>query len=145
MGIRCVAGQKRPHRRTSDEGVVYARSVRRLAEHSSSEATLRAVVETPQGPKTTIADIPPAAELLALPHAPEEAPEDEKEEPTAEHEEDEGMQEEPVDTKRNTRSVELRQRREAHRDTRERAREERSDDEITEVASHTAGHTCFTS
>ena len=33
-----------------DEGVLYARSVRRLAEHSWSEENLRAVVETPQKP-----------------------------------------------------------------------------------------------
>ena len=51
----------------TDQGVVYARSVRRLAEHSWSEETLRAVVETPQRPKTTIAGIPPAAEPLGIP------------------------------------------------------------------------------
>ena len=47
----------------TDEGVVYAVSVRRLAEHSWSEENLRAVVETPQRPKTTIAGIPLAAEM----------------------------------------------------------------------------------
>ena len=83
----------------TDEGVVYARSVRRLAEHSWSEENLRAVVETPQRPKTTIADIPPAAEHLALPHEPQEAPEDKKKEPTAEQEEDDEVQGEEVDTK----------------------------------------------
>ena len=46
----------------TDKGVVYARSVRRLAEHRWSEENFRAAVETPQRPKTTIADIPPAAE-----------------------------------------------------------------------------------
>ena len=86
----------------TDEGVVYARSVRRLSEHSLSEENPRAVVETPQRTKTTSADIPPAAEPLALPHAPQEAPEDEKEDPTAENEEDEEMQEEPLDTKETT-------------------------------------------
>ena len=65
------------------EGVVYARSVRRLAEHSWSEDNFRAGVVTPQKPKTTTADIPPAAGPLA-PHAPQEEPEDEEEEPTAE-------------------------------------------------------------
>ena len=65
----------------TDEGVVYARSVRRLAEHSWSEENVRAVFETPQGPKTTIADIPPAAEPLALPHEPPEAAEDANEDP----------------------------------------------------------------
>ena len=67
----------------TDEGAVHARSVRRLAEHSWSQEKLRAIVETPQRPKTTIADIPPAAESLALSHASQEVPEDEKEEPTA--------------------------------------------------------------
>ena len=113
----------------TDERVVYAPSVRRLAEQSWLEETLRAVVETPQKPKTTV-DIPPAAEPL-VPHAPPEVPEDEKEEPTAEPEEDEEMQGKPVD-KRDTRSVE-------HRNTRECVCEETSGDEITEAA----GHTCF--
>ena len=76
----------------TDEGLVYARSVRRLAEHSWSEENLRAVVATPQKPKATL-DIPPAAEPLGLPRAPPEVPEDGKEEPTAEPEEDEEMQE----------------------------------------------------
>ena len=76
----------------TDEEVVYARSVRRLTEDSKSEENLRAVVETPKKLKTTIADIPPAAKSVALPHAPPEVPEDEKEEPTAEPEEDEEMQ-----------------------------------------------------
>ena len=70
------------------EGVVYARSVRRLAEHSWSEDNFRAGVVTPQKPKTTTADITPAAGPLA-PHAPQEEPEDGEEEPTAEPEEDE--------------------------------------------------------
>ena len=102
MEIRCVAGQERPHRRASvrtDEGAENARSVRRLAEHSWSEENLGAVVETPQRPKTTIVDIPPAAEPLALPHEPPEAAEDEKKEPAAEQEEDEEIQGEPVDIK----------------------------------------------
>ena len=40
------------------DGVVYARSVRRLAKHSWSEENLRAVVETPQRPKTTTSGHP---------------------------------------------------------------------------------------
>ena len=83
----------------TNEGVVCARSVRRLAEHSRSEENLRAVVTTPQRPETTIADIPPAAEPFAIPHEPPEADEDAKEEPTGEQEEDGEMQGEPVDTK----------------------------------------------
>ena len=101
----------------TDERVVNAPSVRRLDEHSWLEENLRAVVETPQKPKTTV-DIPPAAEPL-VPHAPPEVPEDEKEEPTAEPEEDEEMQGHASGHKRDTRSVELKKRREAHRNTRE--------------------------
>ena len=37
----------------TDDGVVYARSVRRLAEHSWSEEYLRSVAETPQKPRST--------------------------------------------------------------------------------------------
>ena len=37
----------------TDEGVVYARSARRIAEHRWSEEELRAVVEAPQKPKST--------------------------------------------------------------------------------------------
>ena len=48
-------------------GVVYARSVRRLAVLGWSEENLRAVVETPQKPKSMTADIPPAAEPHAAP------------------------------------------------------------------------------
>ena len=76
----------------TDERVVCARSVRRIAEHSWSEENLRAIVETPQRLKTTIAEIPPAAEPLALPHEPPEAAGDAKEEPTGEQEEDDEMQ-----------------------------------------------------
>ena len=70
------------HLDRTNEGVVYARSVRRLAEHSWLEENLQAVVETPQRPKATIADIPPASEPLALLHEPPEAAEDAKVEPT---------------------------------------------------------------
>ena len=76
----------------TDEGVVYARFVRRLAEHSWSEVNLRAVVET-QKPKSTTLDILPAAEPVAPPLAAPEIPEDKKEEHTSEPEEDEEMQE----------------------------------------------------
>ena len=37
-----------------DDGVVYARSVRRLAENSWSEENLKAVIETPQKPRSMI-------------------------------------------------------------------------------------------
>ena len=79
----------------TDEGVENARSVRRLAEHSWSEENLRAVVKTPQKPKSTKVYIPPATDpLVPLP----EAPDDEKEKHKAEPQEDEEMQEERSDT-----------------------------------------------
>ena len=54
----------------TDEGVVFARSVRRLAEHSWSEETSEQFFDNnTERPKTTIADIPLAADPLALPHA----------------------------------------------------------------------------
>ena len=40
----------------TDDGVVYARSARRLAENSWSEENLKAVVETPQKPRSTTTD-----------------------------------------------------------------------------------------
>ena len=73
----------------TDEGVENARSVRRLAEHSWSDGNLRAIVETPQKPKSMTEDIPPAVEPLAPPPAAPEVHEDEKEEPTEKPEEDE--------------------------------------------------------
>ena len=66
---------------------------------AGQKKTSEQFVETPQRPKTTIADVPPAAEPLALPHASQEVPENEEEEPTAEPEEDEEMEEEQLDTK----------------------------------------------
>ena len=85
------------HLLRADEGVVCAGSVRRLAAHSWSEANLRAVVDTPQKPKSTTLDIPPAADPLAPPPAVPEVHEDE-EEPTGKPAEDEEMQGEPSDT-----------------------------------------------
>ena len=85
------------------EGVVFARSVRRLAEHSWSEENLRAVVETPQKRKATTVDIPLAAEPLAPPLEAPEVPEDEKEEPKAKPEEDEEMQGDPSETEKTLR------------------------------------------
>ena len=40
----------------TDDGAVYARSVRRLAENSWSEENLKAVVETPQKPRSMTTD-----------------------------------------------------------------------------------------
>ena len=70
----------------------------------------------------------------------QEAPEDKKEEPAAEHEEDEEVQGEPVDTEETPR-VSSSGRGEKRTETRECVREKTSDDEITEAA----GHTCLTS
>ena len=44
------------HLERTDDGVVYARSVRRLAENSWSEENLKAVVETPQKPRSMTTD-----------------------------------------------------------------------------------------
>ena len=54
----------------TDEGAVYARSVQRLAEHSWSGVKLRAVVDTPQKPKSTTVDIflQPRLSLFLLQH-----------------------------------------------------------------------------
>ena len=38
----------------TDDGVVYARNVRRLAENSWSEGNLKSVIETPQKQRSTI-------------------------------------------------------------------------------------------
>ena len=54
----------------TDDGVVYARSVRRLAEHSWSEENLRSVVETPQNPRSMTTD--DASDLRAVPEAHEQ-------------------------------------------------------------------------
>ena len=83
---------------STDEGVVYARSVRPFAEHSWSEENFRAVVKTAQKLKSTTLDIPPAADPLALPIAVPEVHEDEKEEPTEKPAEDEKLQGVPPDT-----------------------------------------------
>ena len=110
----------------TDEGVAYARSVRRLADHSWSQENLRPVVETPQRPKTTTAEIPPVAENPSLFLVNHQKRRDAG--GASGHE-------------KSTWTVELKQSRETHRDTRECACEETIDDEITKAA----GHTCFTS
>ena len=81
----------------TDEGVVYARSVRRIAEHSWSVEDLRSLVETRQKFKSITLDIPPAADPLARPPAAPEVRENEEEEPTVKPARDEEMQGEPQD------------------------------------------------
>ena len=53
----------------TDDGVVYARSVRRLAEKSWSEGNLKAVIETPQKPRSMTTD--DAADPRAVPEVHE--------------------------------------------------------------------------
>ena len=60
----------------TDDGVVYARSVRRLAEHSWSEENLRSVTETPQKPRSTTTD--DAADPRAVPEVHEHVNQDEE-------------------------------------------------------------------
>ena len=60
----------------ADDGVVYARSVRRFAEHSWSEENLRSVVETPQKPRSTASD--DTADLRAVPEVRENDNENEE-------------------------------------------------------------------
>ena len=114
----------------TDKGVVHAPSVRRLAEHSSSEENLGVVVETPQKPKPTILDIPPAADPLAPPPAVPQVHEDEKEEPT---EKASGRRSDARGATRHNDDawrLELKQRRETHRNTINQFREETADDEV---------------
>ena len=103
MEIRRAAGQGRPHGRASGKKptkeAVYARSVRRHAEHSGAEENLRGVGEATPKPKSTTVDSPPAAERLVPPPEAPEVPGEGKEEATAEPEEDAEMLEEPLDTK----------------------------------------------
>ena len=94
------------------------------SEHSWSEENLREVVETPQKPKSTTLDSPPAADTLAPPPAVPEVHEDEKEEPTEEPAEDAGVQEGATRHSDDAWSFELKQRREAHRNTGGHFREE---------------------
>ena len=58
------------HRVRTDDGVVYARSVRRLAENNWSEENLKAVVETPQKPRSMTTD--DAADPRVVPEAHEQ-------------------------------------------------------------------------
>ena len=67
---------------------------------TAGKKNLRAVVETPQKPRSTTTDDTSHMQLNpSLPHEQPEAAEDAKEEPTGEEEEDDEMQGEPADTK----------------------------------------------
>ena len=79
----------------TDEGVVFARSVRRLA---GQKKTSEQLSKHHRGRRRRLLTSRLRLNLSLPPHAPQEAPEDEKEEPAAEHEEAEEVQGEPVDT-----------------------------------------------
>ena len=64
------------HRVRTDDGVENARSVRRLAENSWSEENLKALIETPQKPRSTTTDI--AADPRAVPEVHEHENQDEE-------------------------------------------------------------------
>ena len=55
----------------TDDGVVYARSVRRLAENSWSEETLKAVVEAPQKPRSMTTGVAPDTRVVPEVHEQE--------------------------------------------------------------------------
>ena len=120
----------------TDEGAVYARSVRRLAEHSGAEENLRGVGEATPKPKSTTVDSPlAAAQFVPPPEAPE-VPGEGKEDATAEPEEDAEMLEEPLDTKTAPKMSTPSRGKKPHRNARECVCEEARDDEITEAANH---------
>ena len=60
----------------TDDGVVYARSVRRLAENSWSEENLKSAIETPQKPRSTTTD--DAADPRAVPEVHDHENQDEE-------------------------------------------------------------------
>ena len=60
----------------TDDGVVYARSVRRLAENSWSEENFKSVIETPQNPRSTTTH--DAADHRAVPEVHEHENQDEE-------------------------------------------------------------------
>ena len=128
--------------RTND-GVVYARSVRRLAENSWSEENLKSVIETPQKPRSMTTD--DAADPRAVPEVHEHENQDE------EANENDGEDEESPDKPDGedhdrrrfrepdttaTSSSSRREKRTAT--TRECVREKTADDEVTKATDHTS-------
>ena len=110
----------------TDDGVVYARSVRRLAENSWSEENLEAVVETPQKPRSMTTD--DASDPRVVPEAHEQESKRRKRTRMM-------MRAEKYPTTQTTRTMKWRdsrsssssRKREAHRNTRERVREKTAD------------------
>ena len=129
--------------RTND-GVVYARSVRRLAKNSWSEENLKSIIETPQKPRSTTTD--DATDPRAVPELHEHENQDEEanendgedeESPDKPDGEDHDMEGEYVSGARHNCDVELEPKREADRNTRECVREKTADDEVTKATDHT--------
>ena len=123
-------------------GVVYARSVRRLAENSWSEENLNAVVETPQKPRSMTTDdasdprvVPEAHEQESANEEANENDDESGETPDKPDDEDHEM-EGDASRARHSSDVELKPRRETHRSTRKRVREKTVDGEVTKTTYH---------
>ena len=127
----------------TDDGVVYARSVRRLAENSWSEENLKAVVETPQKPRSMTTD--DASDPRVVPEAHEQ--ESPNEEANENHDESgethrqarrrgSGNGGRDASRARHSSDVELKPKRETHRNTRKRVRETTVDGEVTKTTYH---------
>ena len=109
----------------TDDGVVHARSVRRLAENSWSEENLKAIVETPQKPKWMTTDDATDPGVVPEVHEQEnpneEANENDHESgetPDKPDDEDHEMERRDASRARHSSDVELKPRRETHRNTR---------------------------
>ena len=122
---------------------MYARSVRRLAENSWSEENLKAVVETPQKPRSMTTD--DAADPRVVPEVHEkENPNEEANEnddesgetPDKPDDEDHEMEGETFPEPDTAATSSLKPKRETHRNTRKRVREKTVDGEITKTTYH---------
>ena len=116
----------------TDNGVVYARSARRLAEHSWSEDNLKSITETPQKPRSTTTDV--ATDHRAVPEVHEH--ENQDKEVNDNDGEDEESPDKPDDEVHEMEGETLEPTREAHRNTRECVREKTADDEVTKATDH---------
>ena len=128
----------------TDDGVVYARSVRRLAENGWSEGNLKAVVETPQKPRSMTTDC--AADPRAVPEVHEhenqneeanENDDEDRETPNKPDDEDHDMEEETLPEPETAATSSSSRGEKAHRNTRERVREKTVDAEVTKATDHT--------
>ena len=124
----------------TDDGVVYARSVRRLAENSWSEENLKAVVETPQKPRSMTTDdasdprVVPEAHEQESPNEEANENDDESEEiPDKPDDEDHEMEGETL-PEPDTAATSSSRRGEKRTETQEN---ETADDEVTKPTNHT--------